>query len=101
MMTKNLSKKHSKFIFTIDYTDELLKEKRTYEAIAKSNETLCKHIVFPSITRPSEMPPNLLQDKGIDIRHSRDLPSVACSSDYKLAVLQRSQHFMPLFLLQI
>lgn len=99
MMTRNLPKRHSKNVFTIDFTDELLKEKRTYDAIGKSDETVCKSLILPSINRPSEMSPSYMQSKGLELRQSRDLPSICCISEWRVAVLQRSQQYMPLFML--
>lgn len=55
--------------------------------------------MFPSIDRPSELPPEYLQDKGLEIRHSQDKKSVACVADYKLAVLQQTPNRMPMFML--
>ena len=84
---KHLQSKFKKHIIPIDFTDELLKEKQTFESISKSDQTQCKNVIFPSIERPTELPPQLLQEKGIEIGHSRELPSLTCISDYRIAVL--------------
>jgi hypothetical protein len=77
-------------MFNVDFTDELLKEKRTYEAFGKNDDTISKHILFPSIDRLDEIPLSLLKEKGLTLRISKEFPSIACVGDYKLAVLQRS-----------
>jgi uncharacterized protein with von Willebrand factor type A (vWA) domain len=41
-MSRQVPKKYSKNMFNVDFTDELLKEKRAYEAFGKNEETMCK-----------------------------------------------------------
>ena len=87
MLTKNVASKHRKLVHPIDFFDQLNKDKATYDSISKSSTAACKQILFPSIDRPTEVPAQLLQEQGLEVIQSKELPSLACVSDYKVAVL--------------
>jgi hypothetical protein len=88
-------------LFPIDYLDEVLKEKITLNCFGKSDKTVCSNIVFPSISRPLEFPWKDLQARGLEIRQFRTTPSLCCYTHNKIAILQRNQDELPLFITQV
>ena len=68
MMIRGHAKKHSKYIFNVDYSDEIFKEKISFQGISKSESTAPKQVFFPSINKPTEIPFEYLLEKGCEIR---------------------------------